>query len=55
MGRAAAQVPALTVRVMVVAVLVPVFKATVMRVVTTNRTIREISSSNPVIRVTRSS
>ena len=55
MGRAAAQVPALTVQVTVVVVLIPVFKAKVIRVVTANRTIRGISSSNLVIRVTRSS
>ena len=56
MGRAAAQVPALMVRVtVVVAVLIPVFKAKVIRVVTTNKTIKGISSSNLVIRVTRRS
>ena len=51
MGRAAAQVPALTVWVTVVAILIPVFKAKAIRVVTINRIIRGIRSSL-VIRVT---
>ena len=49
MGRMAVQVPALMAQVMVVEVLIPVFKAKVIKVVTVNRTIREVSSSNLVI------
>ena len=55
MGRMAVQVPTLTAQVMVVEVLIPVFKAKVIKVVTVNRTIREINNSNLVITVTPSS
>ena len=59
MGRAAAQVLVLTVRVMVVAVLIPVSKARAIktiRVVIINNLVRGLSSSNSrVMRVIRSS
>ena len=53
MARMAAWDPVLTVRVMEVAVQIPVFKAKAIRLVTTNRIIRGISSSSLVIRVTQ--
>ena len=52
MARTAVQVPALMVRVLEVAVQIPIFKAKAIRVTTTNRIIRGISSSGLVIRVT---
>ena len=59
MGRAAAQVPALMVRVTVLAVLIPVSRVTqaikATRVVIINSLVRGISSSSLVIRVTRNS
>ena len=54
MGRTAAQDPALTVRVMVVAVLIPVSRAKAIKVVLINSLVKGISSSL-VIRVIRSS
>ena len=53
MAQMAARDPILMVRVMEVAVQIPVFKAKVIRVVTANRIIRGISSSSLVIRVTQ--
>ena len=55
MARTTVQDPALTVRVMVVAVLIPVSKAKATRVVIINSFVRGVSSSSLVIRVTRSS
>ena len=60
MGRAAAQVPALMVRVTVVAVLIPVSRGRGIRankaikVVFINNLVRGLSSSNLVIKVIRS-
>ena len=54
MGQTVAQDPALTVRVMVVAILIPVSKAKAIKVVLINNLVKGISSSSLVIRVTRS-
>ena len=55
MGLMAAQDPALTVLVMVVAVLIPVSRAKATNVVLINSLVKGISSSSLVIRVTQSS
>ena len=58
MGQAAAQVPVLMARVMVVAGLIPVFRVTkaikAIRTVIINSLVRGISNSNLDIKVTRS-
>ena len=54
MGQAAAQVPALMVRVTEVAHLIPVSRAKAIKVVLINSLVKEISSGSRVIRVTRS-
>ena len=55
MGRGAAQVLALTVRVTVVAVLIPVSRAKAIKVVLINSLVKGISNNSLVIKIIQSS